>query len=48
MGIPKILVVCNETNTASEKTILANRGVFEKCTEVDGCVMKRYWIDTDR
>ena len=47
MGIPKLLVVCNETNTASEKTILANRGVFEKCTEVDGCVMKRYWIDTD-
>ena len=47
MGIPKLLVVCDETNTASEKTILANGGVFEKCIETDGCRMKRYWIDTD-
>lgn len=48
MGIPKILVTCAETNTASEKTILSNGGVFEKYIEVDGCNMKRYWIDTDR
>lgn len=30
MGIQKLLVVCDETNTASEKAILTNGGVFEK------------------
>lgn len=47
MGISKLLVVCNETNIASEKTILANSGVFEKYIETDGCMMKRYWINTN-
>ncbi len=47
MGIPKFLVVCDETNTASEKTILANRGIFEGYVEIDGCMMKRYWINID-
>ena len=47
MGLSKLLVVCDETNAASEKTILANGGVFEKYIEIDGCRMKRYWIDTD-
>ncbi len=46
MGMPKLLVVCDESNTASEKTILANGGVFEKNIERDGYIMKRYWIDT--
>ncbi len=35
---------CDAGNTASEKTILANGGVFEKTIDVDGCTMKRYWI----
>ncbi len=43
-GIPKLLITCNATNQASEKTILANGGVFEKTIDVDGCQMKRYWI----
>ena len=47
MGIPRLLLVCVETNAASEKTILANGGVFESYIEVDGCRMKRYWIETD-
>lgn len=47
MGLSKLLVVCDETNAASEKTILANGSVFEKYIEIDGCRMKRYWIDTD-
>ena len=47
MGLSKLLVVCDETNAASEKTILANGGVFEKYIEIDGYRMKRYWIDTD-
>ena len=44
LGIEKMLVTCNVDNTASEKTILANGGVFEKMIEVDGSRMKRYWI----
>ena len=47
MRIEKLLVVCDETNTASEKAILANGGVFEKYIETGGCRMKRYWINTD-
>ena len=44
MGIDKLLVTCDVRNEASEKTILANSGVFEKTIDVDGCKMKRYWI----
>lgn len=44
MGIEKLLVTCNSENTASEKVIIANGGVFEKVIDVDGCKMKRYWI----
>ncbi|MDO5156531.1 MAG: GNAT family N-acetyltransferase [Eubacteriales bacterium] len=44
LGIDKLLVTCSETNPASEKTILANGGVFENVVEVDGSTMKRYWI----
>ena len=44
LGIPKLLITCNVTNEASEKTILANGGVFENTIDVDGTTMKRYWI----
>ena len=44
MGIEKLLVTCNVNNIASEKTILANGGVFEKTIDVDGETMKRYWV----
>jgi len=44
LGIEKMLVTCNTDNLASEKTILANGGVFEKTIDVDGAQMKRYWI----
>ena len=44
LGIDKMLVTCNADNTASEKTIIANGGVFEKNIDVDGTIMKRYWI----
>ena len=47
MGIKKMLVVCDEDNTASEKTILANNGSLENIIEVEGCRMKRFWIDTN-
>lgn len=47
LNIRKILITCDEDNIASEKTILANGGVFEKCVEVNGCIIKRFWITMD-
>lgn len=47
-GIEKVLITCSEGNIASEKTILANGGVFENTITVDDEVMKRYWITVDR
>ncbi|MDE6054135.1 MAG: GNAT family N-acetyltransferase [Lachnospiraceae bacterium] len=44
LDIKKVLITCDEDNLASEKTILANGGIFEKSIEVDGCLIKRYWI----
>lgn len=44
LGITKLLITCVATNTASEKTILANGGLFENIVEVEGCWIKRYWI----
>lgn len=43
-GIDKILITCHSENTASEKTILANGGIYEKAIIVDGTEIKRYWI----
>lgn len=45
LGIRRFLVTCNVDNIASEKTILANGGIFEKIIDVDGSQMKRYWIE---
>lgn len=44
MRIDKLLVTCDVKNEVSEKTILANGGVYEKTIDVDGCKIKRYWI----
>lgn len=44
MGIPRLLITCDERNLASEETILANGGVYEKTIEANGCRMKRYWV----
>lgn len=43
-NIDKVLITCASTNTASEKTILANGGVFEKEIYANGENIKRYWI----
>lgn len=45
LGIPKILITCHSDNLASEKTVIANGGIFEKIMEVDGTEIKRYWIN---
>ena len=44
VGIEKLLITCDVKNEASEKTILANGGVYEKTIDVDDSKMKRYWI----
>lgn len=44
LGIDKFLITCHSDNTASEKTILANDGIYEKTIIVDGTEIKRYWI----
>lgn len=43
-NMDKVMITCNQNNTASEKTILANGGIFEKEVLGDGVYMKRYWI----
>lgn len=47
-GMKKVLITCNDDNIASEKTILANGGIFESAITVEDEVMKRYWITVDR
>ena len=46
LGIEKLLITCHSDNAASEKTIIANNGVFEKTIVVDGLEIKRFWIFT--
>ena len=44
-GINKILITCASDNVGSEKTILANGGVFEnEITNEEGELVKRFWI----
>ena len=45
LGIKRVLLCCDHDNIASERTILANGGVFERTTEANGKTVKRYWID---
>lgn len=45
LGITKVLVVCDEENIASKKTILHNGGQRDDdFIEADGNVVRRYWI----
>ena len=45
LGIKCVLLCCDHDNIASERTILANGGVFERTTEANGKTVKRYWIE---
>lgn len=46
-GITKALVACDEANIGSEKTILANGGIYENTYQDpnDGSRTKRFWIE---
>ena len=48
LGIEKFLITCLSDNTASEKTIIANGGIYEKTIVVDGTEIKRFWIEITR
>ncbi|MEH7112980.1 GNAT family N-acetyltransferase [Neobacillus niacini] len=46
LGIKKALVVCDEDNTGSFKTIINNGGIPDSdFIEADGNIIKRFWID---
>jgi predicted acetyltransferase len=46
LGIRKALVVCDETNTGSLKTIVNNGGIPDSdFIEEDGNIVKRFWIE---
>ena len=46
LGIEKVLVTCDKSNIASQKTILNNAGVLEnEHTDDKGVVTLRYWIE---
>lgn len=47
LGLDRVLITCFEDNIASEKTMLANGGIYESTVyEPDEKVsLKRYWID---
>jgi len=44
LGLHKVMITCNRNNIASERTILANGGVFENEVLVDGEYTKRFWV----
>lgn len=44
LGMDRLLLCCDEDNIASERTILANGGKFERMTEINGRTVKRFWI----
>lgn len=46
IGLDKVLVVCDEVNTASEKTILKCGGVLEDKRQGKNEIVKRFWITT--
>ncbi len=46
LNITKALIVCDEVNTASEKTIYITAGfVMRDFIEEDGNVVRRFWIE---
>lgn len=47
LGIKNVLVVCDQSNIASEKTIIKNGGKPDTSfTEENGNVVKRFWIES--
>lgn len=46
LGIDRVLMVCDKTNTGSAKSIIKNGGVLEnEFTDPEGNIQQRYWIE---
>jgi len=45
LGIGRVRVTCSAANTASEKVIIKNGGVFDSQTISDKEAVKRFWIE---
>ncbi len=45
LGLKKVLMVCDQKNIGSAKSIINNGGVLENEVIVDGVTEQRYWID---
>jgi predicted acetyltransferase len=44
LGLERVLLTCNVTNTASARTIESNGGVLEDIRETELGTVKRYWV----
>lgn len=44
IGIKKVLITCNDTNTGSAKTIESAGGVLENKVLEEGILTRRYWV----
>lgn len=45
LGLSRVLICCDDDNIPSERTILANGGVFERMTTANGKPTKRFWVE---
>lgn len=45
VGLDRVLLTCDDTNTASARTIEKNGGVLEDVRDVGDRLVRRYWID---
>lgn len=46
LGIESVLMVCDQENIGSAKSIIKNGGILENEINVDGVIEQRYWIST--
>lgn len=44
IGLTKVLITCKDTNVGSWKAIESNGGIFERTTNDEGQLARRYWI----
>jgi predicted acetyltransferase len=45
IGLSKALVTCNDSNLGSRKIIESNGGTLQDISEVNGEMVRRYWIE---
>ena len=46
LGLPRLLLTCDEGNSASRRAIEANGGVLADRVEADGTAKLRFWVNT--